>query len=97
MARSPLPPTRVVGTLGPIRVERLAGLMEQHNEYGHWRWHTRDIALDKTLAGRALWHTYYHELAHAAFDDAGMQFPTKELEEAACDAIATARVRERFG
>lgn len=90
-------PTRIDGALGPITVVRAPDRMAAHNEYGHWVWHTRTIVIDAALQGRALWHTFYHECAHAAFDDAGIKWPTKELEENACDALAAARVRERFG
>lgn len=92
-----VPAATVNGTLGPIAVVRVAGLMAENSEYGSWVWHLRRIHLDAGLTGRALWHTFYHEQAHAALDDAGIKFPTKELEEHVCDAIATARVRERFG
>lgn len=94
--RYPPLPRAVAGVLDPITVTREADRMEKHEEYGHWRWHTRSIVVDAALTGAALWQTYYHELVHAALSDCGVQL-TKEQEEAVCDAIATARVRERFG
>lgn len=95
--RLPPVPTAVTGILGPIAVVREADRMEKHGEYGYWRWHTRSVVVDASLTGVALWQTYYHELVHAALDDAGVQIGNKKVVEAICDAIATARVRERFG
>lgn len=89
-------PARVAGVLDAIRVRLETGRMTEHNEYGRWEWATRTVTLDASLTGRALWQVFYHELVHAALSDCGVQL-TKEQEEAVCDAIATARVREQFG
>jgi len=40
----------------------------------------------------------YHELTHAALDDSGLsQGMTDAMQESFCEAMATARMRERFG
>jgi hypothetical protein len=44
------------------------------------------------------WHTYYHEWVHAALTDSGAWNEISEKKaEVLADAIASARVRERFG
>ncbi len=64
-------------------------------EYAH---ETRTIRLSSRLRGRQRWHTFYHEWVHAALTDSGLwnQLSTAKAETL-CDALATARVRERFG
>lgn len=43
------------------------------------------------------WNVLFHELTHAALIDAGLHNMLKDkLHEAICDAIAIARMRERF-
>lgn len=66
--------------------------------WGIWDESVRQITLDKTATRRHLWKVLYHELTHVALGDAGLDngMPN-ELVEAVCDAIASARMRERFG
>lgn len=66
--------------------------------WGLWDDATRAITLDRTATRRHLWKVLYHELAHVALSDAGLDNGmSDELVEAVCDAIASARMRERFG
>jgi hypothetical protein len=57
---------------------------------------TRTIQVQRGVSRFAQWHALFHEQAHVAFDDAGVTMP-KDTLESACDAIATARMREEFG
>jgi Zn-dependent peptidase ImmA (M78 family) len=66
--------------------------------WGIWDDSTRTILLDKSANRRHQWRVLYHELAHVALSDAGLDNGIgDELVEAICDAVATARMRERFG
>lgn len=66
--------------------------------WGTWEPHTRTVEIDKSAPIAHQWRTLFHELAHVALDDAGLSngMPD-ELVEAVCDAMATHRMRERFG
>ena len=66
--------------------------------WGIWDDSTRTISLDKSANRRHQWRVLYHELAHVALGDAGLDNGIgDELVEAICDAVATQRMRERFG
>lgn len=66
--------------------------------WGMWDESIRTITLDKTATKRHQWRVLFHELTHVALDDAGLSNGMPyELVEAVCDAIASARMRERFG
>lgn len=66
--------------------------------WGIWDESIRVITLDQTGTRRHLWKVLYHELAHVALSDAGLDNGMSyELVETVCDAIASARMRERFG
>ena len=66
--------------------------------WGMWDESIRTITLDKTATKRHQWRVLFHELCHVALDDAGLSNGMNdELVEAVCDAIASARMRERFG
>ena len=93
-------PATVEGTAGPITVEVLPAVKDDDGApcWGLWRQGERRITVQRMPNTRQMWATFYHELAHAAMDDAGVShFLTEEQQEALADAIATARVRERFG
>ena len=65
---------------------------------GHFDPSTRHIQVLKSLRGDQRWMVFYHELAHAALWDSGAHNAVPgAAEEMVCDAIATARLRERFG
>lgn len=58
----------------------------------------RTIEIATAAAKRHQWRTLYHELCHAALDDSGIsQGMTDSMQETLCEALATARMRERFG
>jgi hypothetical protein len=59
---------------------------------------TRHILILKSLRGDQRWMVLFHELAHAALWDSGAaNLVAGPAEEAICDAISCARLRERFG
>lgn len=66
--------------------------------WGSWETAKRRIEINSTNARDIQWHTLYHELMHVALTDSGAKqmFKNKE-QELLCDAVATARMRERFG
>lgn len=66
--------------------------------WGLWDDSTRTISLDRSANRRHQWKVLYHEQCHVALGDAGLDNGIHdELLEAICDAVATARMRERFG
>jgi hypothetical protein len=66
--------------------------------WGIWNEATRTITLDKTATKPHLWRVFFHELTHVALDDAGLSNGMDDrLVEATCDAMASARMREKFG
>ena len=65
---------------------------------GTYEWDRRRLSLDPALPPAAAWHTYYHELFHAALHDSGTHGRYKgKVRETLCDLAATARMREKFG
>lgn len=98
--RWPPLPSVVQGAGGAIRVVRCRTPIVEDGVtcHGLFRHETRTILIAASLRGRQRWHTFYHELTHAAMTDSGLwNRHTEKQVEALCDAIATARVRERFG
>jgi Zn-dependent peptidase ImmA (M78 family) len=67
--------------------------------WGLWDASTRTIEIaTATAVKRHQWRTLFHELTHAALDDAGIsQGMTDAMQETLCEALATARMREKFG
>lgn len=58
----------------------------------------RTIEIATTASKRHQWRTLFHELTHAALDDSGIsQGMTDAMQETICEALTTARMRERFG
>ena len=93
------PPSRVETPVGTVRVVPAPGplVIEGDTVLGAWLWDQQRIVIDTATSPRTVWHTYYHELCHVALDAAGVSnMVTGEKQEAVCDAIATARLRERF-
>jgi hypothetical protein len=65
-------------------------------------WHTerRRIEILKVLDPRYRWFAFYHELAHAAWQDSGLVHfleVNPQAEEAFCDAVANSRLVEIEG
>lgn len=95
----PALPTTVMGLGGPITVDVADKLTDEDGAHcwGLWLATTRVVRIEKQDR-RHMWATLYHELVHAALDDSGLSnLLTEPQQEGICDAIATARVRERFG
>lgn len=101
--RYPSLPREVQGAGGTITVhlvDRITadGVDEDHDVLGVFRAVTRRIEILRALRGDQRWLVFYHELAHAALWDSGAANALPHpAEEIVCDAIATARLRERFG
>ncbi len=58
----------------------------------------RHIRVDGDLPRAHQWRVFFHEMVHVALLDPGLDNGISEpLHEAICDALSTARMRERFG
>lgn len=99
MTKYPKLPTTVDMPGGAIAVQSVDPFeVEGQKCWGAWDQTTRVIRVDKTLPPAFQWSTYFHELIHAAIMDAGLDnLFSIEIHEALCDALATARMREKFG
>ena len=99
--RYPPLPKSVQGAGGTLTVEVVASLHKTGDEedtLGDFNPSTRHIRVLKSLRGDQRWLVFYHELAHAALWDSGAHNALPgPAEEIVADAIATARLRERFG
>ena len=95
----PALPKSLMAPGGPVSIVlRQTLTVEGKEAWGAWERHTRTIEIVKTAPPEHQWRVLFHELTHAALDDAGAaNLMTAELEETICDAISTARFRERFG
>jgi hypothetical protein len=84
---------------GPVTVKLVDKLVHRGDEcWGLYDPAERTISIDRTASKQHQWRIYYHEWAHAGLCDAGLDNAlTEQLNEAICDALATARMRERFG
>lgn len=92
--RLPPLPKQVDAPLGPVRVV----LAPLGDDYGDFLEERREVRINETLSPMQRWVTLYHELTHAALSDCGVdEVITEEMAEAVCDAVSTARFRERFG
>ncbi len=92
-------PTEVESPGGTVRIEiGEAPVVEGAACDGLWDSGRQVISLDGNVSPRHQWRTYYHELTHVALTDAGLdEIIDPKLHEAICQAVATARLRERFG
>jgi Zn-dependent peptidase ImmA (M78 family) len=98
MTIPPLPAT-VMAPGGPITVTVVAKLQDAGEDlWGVWKLDERAILIQRHRNKKHMWSTLYHELVHAALDDSGLSnMLTDQQQEMLCDAMATARMRERFG
>lgn len=97
--RYPKLPSSIEAPGGTVEVRLVDGITEGGTEcWGLYDPANRLITIDRTASLRHQWKTYYHEWAHVAFLDAGLDsgLPTN-LHEVLCESIATARMRETFG
>jgi Zn-dependent peptidase ImmA (M78 family) len=92
-------PTVVAGLAGPIRVLRSDKVrVGGAAAWGYWEKGKRLIVIDRRAPMRQQWVAFFHELQHAALDDTGIDnIVSKKVAEAICDAVSSARMRERFG
>ena len=99
--RYPPLPKSVQGSGGTITVEVVPSLHKTGDEedtLGDFNPSTRHIRILKSLRGDQRWLVFFHELCHASLWDSGAHNALPcPAEEIVCDAIATARLRERFG
>ena len=98
--RYPKLPAEVQGAGGAIAVRLLAKMDGAPDEdvMGQFDPQRRTIDVRADLRGDQQWMVLFHELAHAALWDCGAHNALAgPSEEIVCDAIATARLRERFG
>ena len=98
--RYPALPSEVQGAGGTIDiclVPHIAGAVDE-DVMGQFHPAERRIDIRRGLRGDQQWLVYYHELVHAALWDSGAANALRDpVEEIVCDALATARLRERFG
>lgn len=65
--------------------------------FGYYHEKDRYICILKSMPAEQRWRVFYHEWVHVVLEDSGLANGlAPELEEALCDAIASARMRERF-
>lgn len=90
-------PHSVMTMLGPVPV-RLVKDWKDESAWGMWHRDRRTIEIDARQTPELQWSTFFHEVTHCALDDSGLaNILTEPQQEALCDAMATARMRERFG
>ena len=82
---------RITTTVKPLKLEGVVcnGLYDPER---------RRIRIDASLPRAHQWKVLYHELVHVALLDAGLDNGMPDvMHEQIADAIATARIRERWG
>lgn len=68
--------------------------------FGFYNEADRFILIRKSLTAEQKWRVFYHEWVHVLLEDSGLTHSLTadgKQEEAICDAVAAARMRERFG
>ena len=95
MRYPPIPPV-LHGAGGPIAV-KLVDRPRVDGEpcWGSWDDGTRTISLERRAKPAHRWRVLFHELVHAAIDDAGLcHLLTPDGQEALCDALSSSRMAE---
>jgi hypothetical protein len=95
MAKLPPIPKFLKLATGRIKVNIVKGLSEDKLAEGIYNFAKRTIGVDSEIAEGSLvraWLTIEHERIHAVLNDAGVNLPSEEIEEAVCNAIAADRV-----
>ena len=89
-------PTKTHGAGGPIRIKLVQSIKRDGVAcWGIWDDSTRTVTLDRTARVEHKWRILFHELTHAALDDAGISnLLSKEAVESLCDAMANSRLQE---
>jgi hypothetical protein len=83
-------PKRMFSVLGPLPVALVEELHEKDQALGMVRFKTRAVQLEKDMCPLTQWQTFWHEAAHVAMFDGGVNDGlTHELEEAVCNAMGT--------
>jgi Zn-dependent peptidase ImmA (M78 family) len=98
--RWPSIPRKVMMPGGPVVVVLTRRTIRHENSecWGLYDIERRTITIDVKAEPRQRWRTFYHELTHVAVIDSGLANSLRDnVHEALCDAMATARMRERFG
>lgn len=92
-------PALVAMPAGPVTVlVKPITLKGEEGAVGWWDADSRTVTISPTLERRLQWATLYHELTHAMLSDSGLDYLIDDkMQEALCEANATARMRERFG
>ncbi len=96
----PAIPAIVEGAGGPITVRKVKRARSDDGRpcWGTWEMSKREIQLDRSASREHQTRTYFHELVHAALDDAGIAYLlSEEGAETICEAVASARMRELRG
>lgn len=90
-------PSSVFSEFGPITVLIVEDLRapDDPNErlFGYWDAFTRTISVRAGMHPVASWLTLLHEKAHAELGEVGVKL-SEDQEEAACNALARARLAE---
>ena len=91
-------PATVEGPNGSVDVRLVDAVDTGPKDLGCWDFETRIIQIRRGMSGKSQWSTYYHEWMHMMLTDSGQaNLFTHKQQEALCDAVAVARMRERFG
>jgi hypothetical protein len=100
--RYPPIPKSVMGAGGLIDVAVVqkvdAAEADDEHVLGVFKATARRIEILKGLRADQRWLVFFHELTHAALWDSGaMNGMSEAQQESVCDAVATQRLREKFG
>ena len=95
----PALPASVETILGPVEVRLVKNLtVGEVKAWGAWMIGGRVILIEQSAPRPMQWLVLYHELCHVAYAASGLAYLTPpQHQEATCDAIASQRMRERFG
>ena len=96
MTRYPKLPDTMDAPSGPVAV--VLKPTAAKGKMGSFDPSARVVTVDSALSPDRQWWVLFHEMAHVALWDSGAaNLMKKRVQEAVCDAIATARMRERLG
>lgn len=98
--RFPPLPKVVEGAMAPIVIVVGPFKKRRKDNCGLWKEMDRTIHINAAMPLPQQHATLEHELVHAALTDAGVDELLRHkprLLEAVCDAVSTARYRQRFG
>jgi hypothetical protein len=92
-------PATLAGPAGPVRVELSRDVVvDGDSAWGAFYEGERVIRIDTTAATAHQLRVFYHEATHVALSDAGLEdVIPPAMQEAICNAVATARMAELRG